>query len=38
MLDEMQPALVRIGMLNASIPAKTLFDETLLVQVLAEKR
>ncbi len=38
LLDSMQPLLVEIGMLKAPIPARQLYDETLLNQVLAEKR
>ena len=38
LLESMQPLLVEIGMLKAPIPARQLYDETLLDQVLAEKR
>ena len=37
LLDSMQPLLVEIGMLKEPIPARQLYDETLLDQVLAEK-
>lgn len=38
LLESMQPLLVRIGFLKALIPARQLYDETLLTAVLAEKR
>ncbi|MCL4505196.1 MAG: ABC transporter substrate-binding protein [Chloroflexi bacterium] len=38
LLDNMQPLLVEIGTIKAPIPARQLYDETLLDQVLAEKR
>ena len=38
LLDSMQPTLVQLGMLKAPIPAGRLYDETLLNEVLAEKR
>jgi len=38
LLEGMQPSLVNIGMLKAPIPAGRLYDETLLNEVLAEKR
>ncbi len=38
LLNSMQPLLVEIGTLKAPIPASQLYDETLLDQVLAEKR
>jgi len=38
LLDSMQPLLVNIGMLKAPIPAGRLYDETLLNEVLEEKR
>ena len=38
LLDSMQPMLVQLGMLKAPIPAGRLYDETLLNEVLAEKR
>ncbi len=38
LLDNMQPPLVDIGIIKAPIPARQLYDETLLDQVLAEKR
>jgi len=38
LLDAMQPLLVDIGVLRAQIPARRLYDETLLDQVLAERR
>lgn len=38
LLESMQPLLVDIGMLKAPIPASQLYDETLLNEVLAEKR
>lgn len=37
LLDSMQPLLVGDGVLKAPIPARQLYDETLLDQVLAEK-
>ncbi len=37
-LESVQPLLVEIGTLKAPIPARQLYDETLLDQVLAEKR
>ncbi len=37
-LDNMQQVLVKVGMLDAPIPANRLYDETLLNEVLAEKR
>ena len=38
LLESMQPLLVEIGMLKAPIPARQLYDETLLEEVLREKR
>lgn len=38
LLESMQPMLVNIGMLKAPIPASHLYDETLLEEVLKEKR
>ncbi len=38
LLESVQPLLVEIGTLKAPIPARQLYDETLLNQVLAEKR
>jgi NitT/TauT family transport system substrate-binding protein len=38
LLESMQPLLVKIGLLKALIPANQLYDETLLNEVLAEKR
>ena len=38
LLESMQPLLIDIGMLKAPIPANKLYDETLLKEVLAEKR
>lgn len=38
LLDGMQPTLVQLGMLKALIPAKGLYDERLLDEVLAERR
>jgi len=38
LLEAMQPLLIEIGALKARIPARRLYDETLLDQVLAEKR
>ncbi|MBI3913293.1 MAG: ABC transporter substrate-binding protein [Chloroflexi bacterium] len=38
LLESMQPLLVEVGILKAPIPARQLYDETLLDQVLAEKR
>ncbi len=38
LLEGIQPSLVNIGMLKAPIPAGRLYDETLLNEVLAEKR
>jgi len=38
LLDGMQPLLIDIGMLKAPISANKLYDETLLKEVLAEKR
>jgi NitT/TauT family transport system substrate-binding protein len=37
LLDGMQPLLVRTGFLAAALPARRLYDETLLDQVLAER-
>lgn len=37
LLESMQPLLVEIGMLKAAIPARKLYDEALLEEVLAEK-
>jgi ABC-type nitrate/sulfonate/bicarbonate transport system substrate-binding protein len=37
-LESVEPLLVEIGTLKAPIPARQLYDETLLDQVLAEKR
>jgi len=38
LLDSMQSVLIDIGMLKAPIPANQLYDETLLNEVLSEKR
>jgi ABC-type nitrate/sulfonate/bicarbonate transport system substrate-binding protein len=38
LLDSMQPTLVQLGMLKGPIPARDLYDERLLDEVLAEKR
>ena len=38
LLESMQPVLVSVGLLKAPIPARQLYDETLLNEVLAEKR
>jgi hypothetical protein len=38
LLDAIQPLLVEIGTVKAPIPARQLYDETLLEEVLAEKR
>jgi NitT/TauT family transport system substrate-binding protein len=38
LLEKMQPLLVKVGMLKAPIPARQLYDETLLNEVLSEKR
>ncbi len=38
LLESMQPLLVKIGLLKAPIPASQVYDETLLNEVLAEKR
>ncbi len=38
LLESMQPLLVEIGLLKVPIPANQLYDETLLQEVLAEKR
>ncbi len=38
LLESMQPLLLDIGMLKAPIPASQLYDETLLNEVLSEKR
>lgn len=38
LLDGMQPLLIDIGMLKTPIPARKLYDETLLEEVLKEKR
>jgi ABC-type nitrate/sulfonate/bicarbonate transport system substrate-binding protein len=38
MLESMQPVLMDAGMLKGVIPASKLYDETLLNEVLAEKR
>ncbi len=38
LLDGMQSVLVDVGMLKARIPVSQLYDETLLKEVLAEKR
>jgi NitT/TauT family transport system substrate-binding protein len=38
LLESMQPLLVEIGLLKAPIPVHQLYDETLLDEVLAEKR
>jgi ABC-type nitrate/sulfonate/bicarbonate transport system substrate-binding protein len=38
LLERMQPLLLQIGLLTALIPARQLYDETLLAAVLAEKR
>jgi NitT/TauT family transport system substrate-binding protein len=37
LLDSMQSVLMDIGMLKTAIPAKQLYDETLLNEILAEK-
>jgi len=38
LLESMQPVLINIGMLKKPIPAKQLYDETLLEEVLKEQR
>jgi NitT/TauT family transport system substrate-binding protein len=38
LLDAMQPLLIEIGALKTAIPARRLYDETLLDQVLAERQ
>jgi NitT/TauT family transport system substrate-binding protein len=38
LLEGMQPLMVQIGLLHAPIPARQLYDETLLTDVLAEQR
>jgi len=38
LLESMQPVLIEAGILKAAIPAGQLYDETLLNEVLAEKR
>jgi hypothetical protein len=38
LLERMQPLLVELGLLKAPIPARHLYDETLLQEVLAETR
>lgn len=38
LLESIQPLLVEIGLLKVPIPARRLYDETLLEEVLAEKR
>ena len=38
LIDGMQPVLVRAGLLKAPLPARSLYDESLLEQVLAERR
>jgi NitT/TauT family transport system substrate-binding protein len=38
LLDSMQSVMIDIGMLKAPIPAKQLYDEALLNEVLSEKR
>jgi NitT/TauT family transport system substrate-binding protein len=38
LLESMQPMLVEIGLLKAPVPVNQLYDETLLKEVLAEKR
>jgi NitT/TauT family transport system substrate-binding protein len=38
LLEGMQPLMVQIGLLHAPIPARQLYDETLLSDVLAEQR
>jgi len=38
LLESMQPVLVEAGILKAPIPASQLYDETLLNEVLSEKR
>lgn len=38
LLDSMQPVMINTGMLKAPIPAVRLYDETLLNEVLKEKR
>jgi hypothetical protein len=37
-LESMQPTLAEIGLLKAPVPVNQLYDETLLKEVLAEKR
>jgi len=38
LLDGMQPVLINVGMLKKPIPARQLYDETLLEEVLKEKQ
>jgi ABC-type nitrate/sulfonate/bicarbonate transport system substrate-binding protein len=38
LLESMQPVLVKAGLLKAPIPANKLYDETLLVEVLKERK
>ncbi len=38
LLGSMQPVLVEAGILKAPIPASQLYDETLLNEVLSERR
>jgi NitT/TauT family transport system substrate-binding protein len=38
LLESMQPVLINVGMLKKPIPAKQLYDETLLEEVLKEQR
>jgi ABC-type nitrate/sulfonate/bicarbonate transport system substrate-binding protein len=38
LLENMQPVLINAGLLKAPIPASQLYDETLLNEVLSEKR
>ena len=38
LLERMQPLLVQLGLIKAPIPARQLYDETLLIEVLAAKR
>ncbi len=38
LLENMQPVLVKAGLLKAPIPVNRLYDETLLKEILAEKR
>jgi NitT/TauT family transport system substrate-binding protein len=38
LLEKIQPSLVKVGMLKTPIPVNQLYDETLLKEVLAEKK